>query len=79
MPQIGWLEILIIVSIAIIVVGPKDFPTMLKKIGSWIGSIKKYVSDVQNQVTEITKENLAEEPLENNDKKRDIKEVNDKQ
>jgi sec-independent protein translocase protein TatB len=31
MPQIGWLEILIIVSIAIIVVGPKDFPLMLKK------------------------------------------------
>ena len=39
MPSIGWLEILIIVSIAIIVVGPKDFPYMLKKIGSWIGSI----------------------------------------
>ena len=44
MPQIGWLEILIIVSIAIIVVGPKDFPLMLKKMGSWIGSIKRYVS-----------------------------------
>ena len=42
MPQIGWLEILIIVSIAIIVVGPKDFPLMLKKMGSWIGSIKRY-------------------------------------
>ena len=36
MPQIGWFEILIIVSLAIIVVGPKDFPVMLKKIGSWI-------------------------------------------
>ena len=32
MPSIGWLEILIIVSIAIIVVGPKDFPYMLKKL-----------------------------------------------
>ena len=32
MPSIGWLEILIIVSIAIIVVGPKDFPFMLKKL-----------------------------------------------
>ena len=53
MPQIGWLEILIIVSIAIIVVGPKDFPLMLKKMGSWIGSIKRYLSDVQNQVSEI--------------------------
>ena len=47
MPSIGWLEILIIVSIAIIVVGPKDFPFMLKKIGSWIGSAKRYVRDVQ--------------------------------
>ena len=56
MPQIGWFEILIIVSIAIIIVGPKDFPIMLKKIGSWIGSAKRYVSDIQNQVTDITDE-----------------------
>ena len=54
MPQIGWFEILIIVSIAIIVVGPKDFPIMLKKVGSWIGSAKRYVSDIQNQVTDIS-------------------------
>ena len=45
MPQIGWFEILIIVSIAIIVIGPKDFPVMLKKMGSWIGSAKRYVSN----------------------------------
>ena len=56
MPQIGWLEILIIVSIAIIVVGPKDFPIMLKKIGSWIGSFKKYVSNIQNEVSSIEHE-----------------------
>ena len=56
MPQIGWFEILIIVSIAIIIVGPKDFPVMLKKVGSWIGSAKRYVSDIQNQVTDITDE-----------------------
>ena len=54
MPQIGWLEILIIVSIAIIVVGPKDFPIMIKKIGVWVGSIKRYIGNVQSQVTEIT-------------------------
>ena len=56
MPQIGWLEILIIVSIAIIVVGPKDFPLMLKKMGSWIGSIKRYVSNFQNEVSNIENE-----------------------
>ncbi len=56
MPQIGWLEILIIISIAIIVVGPKDFPIMLKKVGSWIGSVKRYVSNIQNEVSSIEDE-----------------------
>ena len=58
MPQIGWFEILIIVSIAILVVGPKDFPIMLRKIGSWIGSVKRYVNDVQSQVSNITNETI---------------------
>ena len=49
MPQIGWFEILIIVSLAIIIVGPKDFPFMLKKVGSWIGSIKRYVSNIESR------------------------------
>ena len=53
MPQIGWLEILRIISIAIIVVGPKDFPVVIKKVGSWIGSFKRYIGDIQNQVTDI--------------------------
>jgi len=56
MPTIGWFEILIIVAVAIIVVGPKDFPLMLKKVGSWIGSVKRYVSNVQNEVSSITED-----------------------
>ena len=53
MPTIGWFEILIIVAIAIVVLGPKDFPIMLKKVGSWIGSVKRYVSNVQTEVTSM--------------------------
>ena len=44
MPTIGWFEILIIVAIAIIVLGPKDFPVMLKKVGSWVGSQKNILT-----------------------------------
>jgi sec-independent protein translocase protein TatB len=58
MPQIGWFEILIIVAIAIIVIGPKDFPFMLKKIGSWIGTIKKYVINFQNEISNLENENI---------------------
>ena len=74
MPQIGWLEILIIVSIAIIIVGPKDFPIMLKKVGSWISSIKRYVSNVQNEVTSIEDDakNIYEDPINKNNKEKHI-------
>ena len=58
MPTIGWFEILIIVAVAIIVVGPKDFPLMLKKVGSWIGNVKRYVSNVQNEVSSITEDTI---------------------
>ena len=70
MPTIGWFEILIIVVLAIIVLGPKDFPIMLKKVGSWIGSAKKYINNIQNEVTNID--------LEDNNihKKEDKKEEN---
>ena len=53
MPQIGWFEILVIVVIAILVIGPKDFPIMLRKIGNWMGAIKKYFSEIQKGVTNI--------------------------
>ena len=58
MPTIGWFEILIIVAVAIIVVGPKDFPLMLKKVGSWLGSIKRYVNNVQSEVSSITEDTI---------------------
>ena len=53
MPTIGWFEILIIVAVAIIVLGPKDFPLMLKKMGSWIGTAKRYINDIQNEVSNL--------------------------
>ena len=64
MPTIGWFEILIVVAIAIVVIGPKDFPIMLKKVGSWIGTAKKYVNNIQNEVSSIDIEDSKEEKKE---------------
>ena len=61
MPQIGWFEILIIVVLAILIIGPKDFPIMLRKIGQWMGSLKKYFSEFQKEVTDI--ENTVDEEI----------------
>ncbi len=56
MPQIGWLEILSVVIIAILVLGPKEFPIALKKIGSYIGKFKNTLSNFQKEVSSINQE-----------------------
>ena len=53
MPQIGWFEILIVVVLAILIIGPKDFPVMIRKIGKWGGSVKKYFNEMQKDVRDI--------------------------
>ena len=70
MPTIGWFEILVIIAISIIVLGPKDFPIMLKKVGSWIGTAKRYISDVQKEVSNLEDENIDVNPETNNLKKK---------
>ena len=68
MPQIGWLEILAIVIIAIIVLGPKEFPIALKKIGSYFGKLKNTISSFQKEVSSVT-ENIDIE-TDNKDQKK---------
>ncbi len=69
MPQIGWFEILIVVVLAILIIGQKDFPIMLKKIGSWVGSFKNYFSEVQKDITEM-EDSIEEDILEKKDNKK---------
>ena len=70
MPTIGWCESLIVVGIAIIVLGPKDFPIMLKKVGSWIGTAKKYINNIQSEVSNI---DLESDDVQKKDNKKNNK------
>ena len=69
MPTIGWFEILLVVAVAIIVIGPKDFPFMLKKVGSWIGTAKRYISSIQSEVADLD--------IDSNETEKSIKEKKD--
>ena len=77
MPQIGWFEILVIVVLSILIIGPKDFPIVLKKIGSWLGTLKRYFSEIQKDIADIGNTVEDEISLEKNysnqtkDKKKD--------
>jgi sec-independent protein translocase protein TatB len=61
MPQIGWFEILIIVVLSIVIIGPKDFPIVVKKIGTWVGSVKRYFSEIQKSISDV--ENTIEDEI----------------
>ena len=75
MPQIGWLEILAIVIIAILVLGPKEFPIALKKIGSYFGKIKNTISSFQREVNSVTENIDIEKDIV---AKKEVKEKNNK-
>ncbi|MAH74434.1 MAG: twin-arginine translocase subunit TatB [Candidatus Pelagibacter sp. TMED197] len=79
MPQIGWLEILAVVIVAILVLGPKEFPIALKKIGSYIGKIKNTFSNFQREVTSVTDDIDIEKEIskKTNIKKKDKENLND--
>ena len=71
MPQIGWLEILSVVIIAILGLGPKEFPIALKKIGSYIGKLKNTFSSFQREISSVTNDIDPEKDII---KQEDIKE-----
>jgi sec-independent protein translocase protein TatB len=78
MPQIGWLEILAIVIIAILVLGPKEFPVALKKIGSYFGKLKNTITSFQREISSVTKDiDVEEDVINQSSSKKNIKEKED--
>ena len=71
MPQIGWLEILFVVIIAILVLGPKEFPIALKKIGSYFGKFKNALSNLQREVNSVSEDIDIEKDLANQKSNKD--------
>ena len=54
MPQIGWAELLVIIILAILIIGPKDFPIVVKKVGSYVKKIKSYITEIQDDIDNVT-------------------------
>lgn len=54
--DLGWGEILVIAVVAILVVGPKDLPRLMKGIGEWVGKARKMASHFQAGVDEMIRQ-----------------------
>ncbi|MDC3067811.1 Sec-independent protein translocase protein TatB [Paracoccaceae bacterium] len=51
--DLGWQELLVIATVALIVVGPKDLPKLFNKAGKFIGKLKKISGDFYKQLNEV--------------------------
>src|SRR5919112_2720687 len=54
--DIGWSEILVIAAVAIIVVGPKELPKMLRTFGKTMGTVRRTANDFKRQFDEALRE-----------------------
>jgi sec-independent protein translocase protein TatB len=62
--DVGWSEILVIAAVAIVVVGPKDLPRMLRTFGKTMGQVRRTANDFKRQFDEALREAEREAGLE---------------
>ena len=53
---LGWTEILVIATIAILVVPPKDLPGLMRNVGRTVGKVRRMASDFQRQVEDAVRD-----------------------
>lgn len=54
--DIGWSEILVILVVLLVVVGPKDLPRIVRTFGQWSGKARSYARDFQRTIEEAAEE-----------------------
>jgi sec-independent protein translocase protein TatB len=54
--DVGWTKLLLIAVVALIVVGPKELPTVLRAVGHWMGKIRRMAAEFQSQFQEAMRE-----------------------
>jgi sec-independent protein translocase protein TatB len=54
--DIGWTEILVIAILAIIVIGPKDLPKVLRTLGRWVRKARAVAREFQDSLDEVLRE-----------------------
>src|ERR671929_2218806 len=54
--DIGWSELVVIAVVALIAIGPKELPGVLRSVGHWMGKIRRMAAEFQGQFQEAMRE-----------------------
>jgi sec-independent protein translocase protein TatB len=71
--DIGWTEIVVIAVVAILVVGPKDLPRMLRGFGQTLGQLRRTANEFKRQFDDALREAEREADLE--DTRKQVKSI----
>jgi sec-independent protein translocase protein TatB len=72
MLDIGWTELLVIGALALIVVGPRDLPQLLRSVGRWVGQIKRMAREFQSSLEDAARDTDLSSMKELRDLRKDI-------
>ena len=56
MLDLGWPELFIIMLVALLIVGPKELPGLVRTAASWLRKTKRSINNFQNSIEEIARE-----------------------
>ena len=72
MLEVGWTELLVVGALALIVVGPRDLPHLLRMVGKWVGQIKRMAREFQRSVEDAARDTDLANMKELRDLRKDI-------
>jgi sec-independent protein translocase protein TatB len=60
-PEIGATELLVIAAVALIVVGPKDLPVLMRKVGQWVAKMRGLAAEFRSSFDELARQSELDE------------------
>lgn len=70
--DVGWSELLVIGALALIVVGPRDLPQLLRQVGKWVGQVKRMAREFQTSLEDAARESNITDLKDLRDLKKEI-------
>lgn len=61
LPESGALELMFLAAVALIVVGPKDLPVLMRKVGQWIGKMRGLAAEFRSSFDELARQSELDE------------------
>ncbi|HEX6102576.1 MAG TPA: Sec-independent protein translocase protein TatB, partial [Alphaproteobacteria bacterium] len=77
--DVGWTELLVIGALALIVVGPRDLPHLLRQVGKWVGQVKRMAREFQRSMEDAARDTDLANMKELRDLRKDMGSLDFKQ